>query len=53
MTSQTVSSPRLEDERVFALLKAHVPLSLLLDLAEADPHSAELYACERSIVTPS
>ena len=50
--SQTVPSPRrtLEDP-VVALLKAHIPLSLLLDLAQDDPRSEELYANER--VTPS
>jgi hypothetical protein len=53
MTTQTVPSPRLEDERVVALLKAHVPLSLLMDLAQPDPRSHELYEAERSTVTPS
>ncbi len=31
-----------------ALLEAHIPLSLLLDLASPDPHSHELYALERA-----
>jgi hypothetical protein len=44
--------PGLQDYAdVAALLKAHVPLSLLLDLAQPDPHSRELYENER--VTPS
>lgn len=51
MTSPTTSVPRPCDEWVVALLKAHVPLSLLLDLAGNDPRSEELYANER--VTPS
>jgi len=29
-----------------ALLEAGIPLSLLLDLAQPDPHSQELYAFE-------
>lgn len=29
-----------------ALLQAHVPLTLLIDLASADPHSDELFAEE-------
>ena len=49
-------TPLLEPELdafadVSALLKAHIPLSLLLDLAQGDPHSRELYANERD--TPS
>lgn len=36
------------EERVVALLRAGVPLSLLLDLAGSDPHSQELYSSERS-----
>jgi hypothetical protein len=40
-----------EQAEVAALLKAHIPLSLLLDLALDDPHSEDLYANER--VTPS
>lgn len=31
---------------VVALLEAGIPLSLLLDLAQPDPHSQELYAFE-------
>lgn len=31
-----------------ALLRAGIPLSLLLDLAGSDPHSDELYALERA-----
>ncbi|MCW2671066.1 MAG: hypothetical protein QOJ48_1926 [Frankiales bacterium] len=51
-SSTTVPEPRdAVDERVVALLRAHVPLSLLLDLAQDDPHSQELYTTER--VTPS
>ena len=34
--------------RAEALLRAGVPLSLLLDLAIGDPHSDELYALERA-----
>lgn len=33
--------------RVLALLRAGVPLSLLMDLARPDPRSAEIYAAER------
>lgn len=33
---------------VVALLRAGIPLTLLLDLAGADPHSAELYQMERA-----
>ncbi len=51
MPSSTLPSPRSADDRVVALLKAHIPLSLLMDLAQPDPHSRELYAKER--VTPS
>ena len=36
------------EARVAALLRAHVPLSLLLDLADVDPHSRELYAMEQA-----
>ena len=44
-----VPAPRTEGEsHVLALLLAHIPLSLLLDLAGNDPHSEELYALERS-----
>lgn len=35
-------------ESVVALLKAHIPLTLLLDLAAGDPHSEELYHLEAS-----
>ena len=51
MTSPTVPISRSSGEWVVALLKAHIPLSLLLDLATSDPHSHELYENER--VTPS
>ncbi|MFN2540217.1 MAG: hypothetical protein ABR549_18975 [Mycobacteriales bacterium] len=60
MTSQTRSAPRTGEtgplpaangDRVVALLRAHIPLSLLIDLIDNDPHSRELYANER--VTPS
>lgn len=34
--------------RAEALLRAGIPLSLLLDLAAGDPHSDELYALERA-----
>jgi hypothetical protein len=34
--------------RAEALLRAGIPLSLLLDLAGSDPHSVELYALERA-----
>jgi hypothetical protein len=38
---------RLEaDAQCVALLRAHIPLSLLMDLAQGDPHSRELYAME-------
>ena len=37
--------PRDRDS-VAALLRAGIPLSLLLDLAGSDPHSAELYMTE-------
>lgn len=40
--------PSASDARVVALLHAHIPLSLLLDLAETDPHSRELYAMEKA-----
>ncbi len=43
-SQQKVPSP---EERVAALLRAGVPLSLLIDLV-AGPRSAELYARERS-----
>ena len=38
---------RLEaDAQCVALLRAHIPLSLLMDLALADPQSQELYDME-------
>jgi hypothetical protein len=37
------------EERVLCLLRAGVPLSLLLDLAGSDPHSQELYTRERPL----
>ncbi|MCU1592662.1 MAG: hypothetical protein JWO12_54 [Frankiales bacterium] len=40
--------PNQAEQRVVALLRAHIPLSLLLDLAEDDPHSAELYEMEQA-----
>lgn len=44
-----IPAPRTEGEsHVLALLLAHIPLSLLLDLAGNDPHSKELYALERA-----
>lgn len=51
MTSPTVPLSHPGGEWVVALLKAHIPLSLLLDLADSDPHSRDLYENER--VTPS
>lgn len=42
----TVPLPRDEHQAV-ALLRAGIPLSLLFDLAGADPHSEELYALEQ------
>jgi hypothetical protein len=42
-----VPRPRSADSRrVIAFLHAGIPLSLLLDLAQDDPHSKELYAIE-------
>lgn len=35
-----------DEDPVIALLRAGIPLSLLLDLAAADPHSAEIYQTE-------
>lgn len=50
--SPTVPSAReTPDDLVVALLRAHIPLTLLMDLAQPDPHSCELYANER--VAPS
>jgi hypothetical protein len=37
-----------DEDPVIALLKAGIPLSLLMDLAADDPHSAELYRTERA-----
>lgn len=34
--------------RAEALLRAGIPLTLLLDLAADDPHSDEIYALERA-----
>lgn len=34
------------EQQALALLRAGVPLTLLLDLALGDPRSAELYAAE-------
>jgi hypothetical protein len=50
MTSSTVEIDRLArleaDAQCVALLKAHIPLSLLMDLALLDPRSQELYDME-------
>ena len=35
-----------DEDPVIGLLKAGIPLSLLLDLATSDPHSAEIYQTE-------
>ncbi len=35
-----------DEDPVFALLRAGIPLTLLLDLAAEDPHSAEIYGSE-------
>ncbi len=43
--AQPVPSPR-ECSRAEALLRAGIPLSLLMDLAGSDPHSHELYEHE-------
>jgi len=52
MSTEVIPVPRTAaEDRVVALLRAHVPLSLLLDLALSDPQSRELYENER--VTPS
>ena len=49
LPSNTAPQPRSNGEgRVVALLRAGVPLSLLLDLAGGDPHSEELYELERA-----
>lgn len=47
MTSQVLPLPR-DEGGVVALLRAGIPLSLLLDLAGSDPHSEELYETERA-----
>lgn len=45
----TAAQPCTASEgRVVALLRAGIPLSLLLDLAGGDPHSEELYELERA-----
>ena len=50
--SARVPAPsRPVEELVVRLLRAHIPLTLLMDLAQRDPRSEELYANER--VTPS
>jgi hypothetical protein len=36
----------LREQHAFALLRAGIPLTLLLDLAQGDPRSAEIYAEE-------
>lgn len=49
MTSLTENVPAPRDDAhnsAEALLQAHVPLTLLIDLASADPHSEELFAEE-------
>lgn len=46
-TLEIVPDPPPES-RIVALLHAHIPLSLLLDLAETDPHSQELYVMEQA-----
>ena len=49
MPSDTAPHRRTNGEgRVVALLRAGIPLSLLLDLAGGDPHSEELYELERA-----
>ena len=40
--------PTQEGARVLTLLKAGIPLSLLIDLAGSDPHSEELYELENA-----
>ena len=44
--TETVPAPRDAQHSAEALLQAHVPLTLLIDLASADPHSEELFAEE-------
>jgi hypothetical protein len=36
------------DAQCVALLRAHIPLTLLMDLAQVDPHSLELYEMEQA-----
>jgi hypothetical protein len=49
-TFETGPAARSEDEsRVVALLHAGIPLSLLMDIAQDDPHSVELYATEHTV----
>ncbi|MGB8651643.1 MAG: hypothetical protein WCD35_13400 [Mycobacteriales bacterium] len=48
MSSLPCEPRRIEEERVVALLRAGIPLTLLLDLAQPDPRSEELYAMERA-----
>ncbi len=44
-----VPAPRLAGEpTVVSLLRAGIPLTLLMDLAGPDPHSEELYRLELS-----
>ena len=46
------TAPRTDP--ALALLRAGIPLSLLLDLAQADPHSEEIYEQERrQALTPA
>lgn len=47
--SAPVPSPRDNaEDPVVTLLRAGIPLSLLMDLASSDPHSSELYSHERA-----
>jgi hypothetical protein len=39
-------TPLQADAQCVALLRAHIPLTLLMDLAQADPRSREIYAME-------
>ena len=48
-TFETGPAARSEDEsRVVALLHAGIPLSLLMDIAQDDPRSVDLYAAEHA-----
>ena len=47
LTAAPLPVPRDGAEGSFALLKAGIPLTLLLDLAVDDPRSEELYERER------